>query len=408
MRRIFLFFLFFVFACSAVSAAKIDIDGELTVAGYLYEKETGHDRGYGEAELLLPLAVTFPEHPAWRLVAEPKIRLDTESLATGIDRPHKRERAIVGVENAYVEYLKGGWGGKIGYQIADWSVTDTVSPSDNLNPLDLTFIPEWERRSAPMATVYYGYDTYAELAVKPFFSSSILPKYRWEESAPGVNILDSRTEEDKFQFGARVGTTWERTDLQLSFYHGYANNPYGETAGVGPKGIKIRPRYSEEDVISLGMVRDLPFWGLLSRVDAGYFHQDRGDNFVQYVVGVEKTWQNVATPGDRAFALLQFCGEEVAEEDEDIMELTDFRRVFKNALIGKAHYQFGQGSPWKIKFRGSYNLEEGDGFLEPALQWSGGNWKAEAGFQFVTGPEDTFWGGYNDNDSFFLKLTFKF
>jgi hypothetical protein len=314
----------------------------------------------------------------------------------------------VGTEETYIEYLRNKWEIRAGYRIADWSVTDTVSPSDNLNPLDLSLIPEWERRSIPMATVRYGYDTYAEVAVKPFFSPTILPEYRWEQEAPGVSFAESREEEDDPQVGIRFGTVWGGTDLQLSFYHGYANNPYGEVAERTLQGIKVEPRFSKEDVISLGAVRDLPFGGLLGRADVGYFHQDHGDDFVQYVIGVEKNWQNMISSGDRIFILLQFCGEEVTDQDEEVIEITDFRRVFKDSLIGKAHYQFGRGSPWKIKFRGSYNPEEGDSFLEPALQWSKRSWRAEVGLQVVSGPKDTFWGQYGDNDCAFLKLTYKF
>jgi hypothetical protein len=400
--------LILVFIPAVAFAMEANIGGELSVNSYMYDEHQDYKQGYGEAELLLPITLTFPEHPSWSIVAEPRIRFDSESLAAGTDHPHKRDRSIVGVEEAYIEYLQGKWEIRAGYQIADWSVTDTVSPSDNMNPLDLSLIPEWERRSVPMATIRYGYNTYAEVAVKPFFSPTILPEYRWKKETPGVSSTESREEENDPQVGVRVGTTWKRTDLQLSFYHGYANNPYGKMVERTLRGIEAQPRFSEEDVVSLGVVRDLPIWRLLGRLDAGYFHQDHGDNFLQYVVGAEKNWQNVASPGDRIFTLLQFCGEEVTNENEEVMELTDFRRIFKNSLIGKAHYQFGRGSPWKIKLRGSYNLEEGDSFLEPVLQWEKGQWKAETGFQIVSGPKDTFWGQYGDNDCAFLKLTFKF
>ena len=388
----------------------IQINRKLETSVFAYKNKEDHKKWYGQAKLLVPIEVTWSDHPSFRLVADPQLQVDSEGIASGVRSVvDERERKIVDAREVFMEYIKNKWEFSLGWQIKDWSITDTVSPSDNLNPLDLAIIPEWERKPAPMASLRYGYDNFVEIAVKPFFTSPILPEFRWRSPrTPGVNILSPKEEEDRFDFGVRVGGLAYRTDWQVTFYSGYADNPYGEIMGSSAPGIKVKPRYSREQVASLGIVRNLPLLNVLGRGEIGYFHQDKGDNFIQYVVGAEKYWQNLIGAGDELFALLQFSAEDVTDKDSDIIRLSDFRRIFDDAFIGKVHYQFGQNSPWKLKLRGSWNIEDEDSFVEPAVEYKRRKWKLEVGTWLVTGPDDSFWGQYDRNDSIFSRLTVKF
>src|SRR6056297_182108 len=339
MRKIVILFVFFVLAPLSASALNFDLEIEGQASSYFYEEEEvpleEDERYYGEAEVILPARLNANN---WELLLEPRIRVDSEEISQGGEDPRDFRRPIVGVREAYFAFWQEKLELRLGYQIADWSMTDTVSPSDNLNPLDLTLIPDWERRSIPLVTARYGYDTYLEAAYKPFFSPSFLPDFKWKREKEGVEFLKQKEEEDKAQFALRAGGIFWGTDWQICYYQGYADSPYAEVERLTLSGVELRPRYSEEEVGSLGLARDV-FAGVVFRAEAGYFSQDYGDDFYQYVVGLEKHWQSALSLGDELFFLVQYSGEEVAEEDEEITPLTDFRRIFRDCLLVKAYYQ---------------------------------------------------------------------
>ncbi len=416
MKKIGALIVFLVFLPSLVSALNFDLGIEENISGYFYEEEDNflekeeEKDCYWKSEMIIPARLSAEN---WKLLLEPKILVDSEGISQGGESTRDSRRAVVGVREAYLTFLQQKLKVCAGYQIADWSITDMVSPSDNLNPLDLTLIPDWKRRSVPLVTARYGYDTYLEVAYKPFFSPSFLPRYKWEKKETGIRFLQQKGEEDKAQFAFRVGGILWDMDWQLSYYKGYTYSPYGEIENLpvllSKTKIKpeVRPRYSEQQVGSIGLTADT-IAGILIRTEAGYFSQDHGDNFYQYVVGMEKNWQNVASFGDKFSFLVQFCDEEIVEKDKEIMPLIDFRRIFRDSFLIRSHYRFGRGSHWKIKIRGSYDLKNYDSFWEPALEWEGDHFSCKLGIQIVDGPEKTFWGEYRDNDCIFFKSKIKF
>ncbi len=416
MKKIGVLTVFLIFLPSLVFALNFDLGVKGSASGYFYGGEKNSlEKGnikdyYWESEVIIPARLSVEN---WKLLLEPKVLVDSEGISQGGENPRDSQRAIVGVREAYLTFLQDKLKVCAGYQIADWSITDMVSPSDNLNPLDLTLIPDWKRRSVPLVTARYGYDTYLEVAYKPFFSPSFLPRYKWEKEETGIKFLEQKGEEDKAQFAFRIGGILWSMDWQLSYYKGYTYSPYGEVENLPALLSKtkirpeIRPRYSEQQVGSIGLTADTVA-GILIRTEGGYFSQDHGDNFYQYVVAMGKNWQNTFGFGDKFSFLLQFCDEKLVEKDKKIVPLMDFRRIFKDSFLVKSHYCFGRGSHWKVKIRGSYNLKDHDSFWEPALKWEGNHFSYEFGVQIVDGPEESFWGKYRNNDCIFFKSKIKF
>ena len=88
-----------------------------------------------------------------------------------------------GVRELYGQYESDSVKFSLGKQVFDWSVTDTVSPTDSLNPRDWTDIIEWERIGVPAASVTVGNDTYLQF-VAAMFSVSRLPEESWTGDLP--------------------------------------------------------------------------------------------------------------------------------------------------------------------------------------------------------------------------------
>jgi hypothetical protein len=170
-------------------------------------------------------------------------------------------------------------------------------------------------------------------------------------------------------------------------------------------GPELELKYSDQKVISGALVKEIP-WGVILKSEVGYYDQDKGDNFFQYVLAAQKEFYGLFRATDSLVLLFQYTNEEVTSEaSESVVEVTDFRRSFRNSFLWKAGYEFGGGCPWKLELEGSYNLSDSDSFWRPKVVYQQDNWQLEGGIQLTNGPEDSFWGQY-ENDAVFL--TFKY
>jgi hypothetical protein len=126
------------------------------------------------------------------LYVEGDIRQDTAGLAHGYINDfteHTGERWAVNVREGYGELNEKWLRVRTGKQIYDWSVTNTISPSDNISPRDWTDIIRSERIGVPSLDVRLGYDSYVQFVYIPLFSPSKLPVAgsRWERCLlPGL------------------------------------------------------------------------------------------------------------------------------------------------------------------------------------------------------------------------------
>ncbi|MGV9174202.1 MAG: hypothetical protein ACOC35_16770 [Promethearchaeia archaeon] len=192
--------------------------------------------------------------------------------------------------------------------------------------------------------------------------------------------------------------------MTLAYYDGVSYNPYGEI-NLGLTGPELELKYSNQKVVSGALVKEIP-WGIILKSEAGYYDQDKGDDFFQYVLGAQKEFHGLFRATDSLVLLLQYTNEEVTPEASDsVVEVTDFRRSFQNSFLWKVDYEFGGSCPWKLELEGSYNFSDSDSFWRPKVVYQKDNWQLEGGIQLTNGPEDSFWGQY-ENDAAFL--TFKY
>lgn len=348
------------------------------------------------------------------LHVEVDFRADTEGFARGaMDSVVERtgRRWMADVREAYIEYSHDWFRMRLGKQIFDWSVTDTVSPADNINPRDWTDILEMERVSIPSAYLHVGYNTYAELVVTPWFTPSKLPVIgsRWErELPPGlVNAEQEVPGRDHGQLSVRAGTSWEGFDLGAVYYRGYSMSPSFKLHPVSFVLAELVPVYRFEEVYSLSCTRAVREFTV--RGEVGAFRQREEDDFIQYVVGIDREWSGLLKPVDSLYVLLQYANEVVTRQDRPLPFSTiDFRRVLDNAIMAKVTYDFDSEKRWTVKFEAAINLEDGGSFFEPALVWRKHHVEWELGIDILSGGEGSFFGGYGENDRVYTKITCKF
>ncbi|MCF6147670.1 MAG: hypothetical protein E3K37_03325 [Candidatus Kuenenia sp.] len=137
--------------------------------------------------------------------------------------------------------------------------------------------------------------------------------------------------------------------------------------------------------------------------------QDKDDDFVQGVVGIDREWGGIFQYIDSLYILLQYANEVKTQGDNPVgFETIDFRRIFNNAILGKVVYSIDARNTWKVKLTGVYNTSDHDSYIEPAVNWNKFNFNIEAGANIMSGHRDTFFGGYSQNDRFFITMTYQF
>ncbi len=367
------------------------------------EKSSKSKQSYFEARIQPKVVVEINDSS--NLVLEGDFRLDSENFAAGIinSMVESNERWAVNFKKAYFDWKGEKFSLKIGKQISDWSVTDTISPMDVLNPRDWMFLADWERVGISAFDLRFDEENYfLEIVAVPKFTASKLPKGRWEEDFPLGITAEEMVDENQFQYALRAGVNWREWDLTAAFYDGVSYNPYGLLNGA-----ILELRYSKEKVYAFSALREIDR-GYILKGELGYYDQDHGDNFWQYVVGIRKEFDGVFTPTDTLSILVQYANEKVVSSDESIVRVPDFRRDLNNSMLTRISYEKGAGSCWRLELEGTMNLDDGDYFVCPKIIYFKDYWQVEIGLQLVGGPQESFWGKYDKVNAFLANLILYF
>lgn len=394
-------------------AAEVKIGGTVEAFTVLYfqEKDQPEDR---YAEIRFRPTLSYAPMEPLLLYMEGDFRGDSGGFAKdSIDGVVERtgRRWMADVRETYLDYRHEWLSVRIGKQIFDWSVTDTVSPSDNINPRDWTDILQSERVGVPAACLRIGYNTYGELVYVPWLTPSKLPVIggRWERDLP-PGLINGEQEipgRDHGQVSVRAGATLEGFDFGAVYHRGYGYSPSFKLSPASDTSFELVPVYRLEEVYSSSAAGALGAFN--ARCELGYFKQRDEDDFLQYVLGIDREWSGIVRPVDSLYVLVQYANETVIQHDNPVgFPTIDFRRILANAVMEKLTYSFDSQRTWTIKLEGAYNLGDGDSFFEPAIIWRKRSFELEAGVNILSGGESTFFGGYGSNDRLYSKMTFKF
>jgi hypothetical protein len=297
----------------------------------------------------------------------------------------------------------------VGKQIFDWSVTDTVSPSDNLSPRDWTDLIEWERIGIPAINIKVGQDHYLQAVYVPFFTPSKLPliNERWiPESSPSLITPEDLPDKTRGQFAVRTGTTAHSIDFALTYFNGFSFSPALFVAPAGNGNLGTESEYFNEQVVSASISTVIENTAM--RAEIGYFDQNGEEDFFQYVIGADREWSNIISPPDSFYALVQYVNAvKTGGVSLSNPELTDFRQVFNNSIMSRLKYTF-PGGRWAIKLEGALDLGRFDSYVEPAVVLTLNSFEIEAGISIISGEEGTFWGSFDKNDRLFLTTKYSF
>lgn len=411
------------------------------------------------------------------LYSEVFVQLDDDEYSDRVFQDHEnrsKRRPKVSFDELYLLASAGSLDIRAGFQTIAWGTGDLQNPTDNFNPRDISDLFDNKKMGILAARLnYYFADFELEGIFVPFFTPTRIPPdgKRFSPAIPPITIpvgpatvtpnlfFDREFPEDDeaIQFGGRLSRSLGGWDFSVSYYDGFNKIPLTRVqafqGAVGPNGLpelslvtelfyeKIRV-YGFDFATTLGWVEVDGFIGdVLKKTQIhgeGAYYDSRektGDVYIQYVVGINYTFNNVIADHDIVL-LLDYLDEVLLDEREilgveglltnlspqlqaiaqpfiptinaTIQERAELARGFRGSISSRLSYQFSDTFQFVFTsifvLRGKENL-----FFQSKMVWDiTDNLRFEAGHDYFSGPRETFFGQYRDNDRVFFvgKVSF--
>ncbi len=399
--------------CSSFQPKKENLEYGGTIEAYSsasIHKKKNTENFYGEIHAR-PF-VSYKPTENWLLYVKLDSWADTAGYTKGSFDFARRSgyRSYINIREAFAEYSSEWFKVKVGQQIFNWSVTDTISPSDNICPRNWTRIFDWERDSVPAINLRVGKEIFGQAIVSLFTPSKLpAPGGRWgRELPPGVQVTDQDIpSRQRIQFAGRVGGNVKGIDLTGSVYYGYSVSPFYRIEPISLKSAQIIPGYNLETVYAHSAAKS--YKGFNFRAEAGYFAQHRGDRYLQGVLGVDREFNKLFTENDSLTLLLQYQNHLITKHDNPLgARAIDFRRSLDGGPLARIQYSLDSEKKYTLKVEGFYNFSKGDSYVSQAFVWKYKSFETEVGVRFLSGGHDTFMGNWGNNSEVYLKTKFYF
>ncbi len=376
---------------------------------YLDASERDPERFRNEGFLRVKYVQTFWD--ALTLVAIPTVQFDDADLHRGVmdhitDRSERRK--VLDMEEYYVEYVSRVFDLRVGKQIYNWGKADGINPSDNLSTVDLTDLVD-DRDIGIFSTrinFFLGSNWILETVWSSFFTPlrlapagtrfSFIP----EESQVRQNPRElPETSLANSQYALRLLGFVGPVDLSFIWYDGINDAPVSRREADG----SVTPVFNKISVLGANVAFNTGKIGW--RGEVGYHMTDggRADDFVQYVIGVDRTFADVLVDHD-LYVLLQYVGLEVTAKAQ-APRFGGISQAFTNTAIGLFRYEFSEDT--ELELRATVNLDEWDHLIE--VQFSrkfSDALELVIGGTVLGGEANTFFGQFDENDHVFLRLTY--
>ena len=326
-----------------------------------------------------------------------------------------------------------------GRQIINWGQSDSYNPLNNINPTDLSDILDTEDEILPVYASrikYYLNNLTFDLVLVPIFTPSKIPhisRSRWGPTGLPLAIPDPVNEGvmydaiysynkkeasenllDDFQFGMKINYNFPGWDVALSHYYGkndIANfvPEYNFIADMKQVKVGLNPDFFKWHVTGLDFSTSFGEYGF--KGEAGYFipektdYFDKGPNFIQFVLGFDKTFVNVIRENN-LFVIVEWIQEIVPSGDE--YESSSFNHVFQRSLFVRLEQQLSNYGLFTLQ--SIYDFKSTSLYLVPTFSYDivDGCRISLSGNIIATNNEKSFFYPYKKNDRLQAKLRYNF
>ena len=362
-------------------------------------------------------------------LVSPEFRIDSGD--NGVNRFEFREdgmrRPLATFREAALSWAAESLELSAGKQVFNWGVADAWNPVDDLNPWDYLDVPTAGRTGIPAVSLYHLRELFEIEGVwAPLFTPSRIPlpgiDNRWLPDPSGFGRSVERLETfafdgrelpsdrlDSSQFGARVSssTLIDGWDVAVVYYRG--NQKEGVfRADPSAAGIRTAVEYPRYHEIGGSFSSVLGSWQIHGE---GSYHktdeETMDDDYVSYVVGVNRSFSESQPPFvEETILILEYAGEEIIRSTpagSPYFGSRQFSRPFEDALVASLTFKFSEDT--QLEVGGSYDFADSGSFFEAELSHKfTDSLRANVGTNFFSGPQDSFFGKWGNNDRLFLGL----
>ena len=378
-------------------------------------------------------------------VLKPRARADNASrtsaevefLEDGTARP------ALTAQEAYVAWYGDVYEVSLGKQIFTWGVGDGLRPTDNLNPMDVLDVPTAEKIGVPALSLFrHGGLVDVQAVFVPLFTPGRLPRDdndRWavpntsgiERVARAFGMRPVVVEDgldlpardlSNAQYALRISSSQLITgwDLALSYYRGHYSigvlegrvvPPRLVSGALAPPEVIVQSVYPKMQRLGGSVSTTFGDWeahaeGALHLTD----DRDMDDNYWQYVTGLNYTLHEPLGGTMQEIVLtVEYAGESVvrSRRANSRFAAAGFGRGLTNSLIGRLVFKLTDDTRFEVS--GAHNLNDHDFAVQSMLTHKVvGGFTVKAGYDLFEGPADSFFGRWDENDRFFLTLSYEF
>jgi hypothetical protein len=404
------------------------------------ESDVEARRHFLDGELLSSLQGRFGQRLYYSL--SPWVRFDNAHRSEPGFEFYERSsvRPLITLKEAFAAWYGDVYEITVGKKIFSWGVGEGLRPADNLNPYDFLDVPAAEKIGIPACSIFrYGEQLNVQLVLAPVFVPGRLPAtdnrwaFRdaeamerihetfgdWYSLADGGQVLPVTTMHNaQFAFKLDSSTLLTGWDLALSCYRGYyaygvmflesvVFPPAVPGGGIQPPILTIRRVYPEYREIAASISTTVDNWEL--HAEGAYHHtldREMDDSFLEYVAGFNHTIYTTGLPLlQEVRGSIEYAGIGVTRErpSDSLYSGAGFGRGLTNSLLANLLLLFTDDT--RCELVGAVNLDPGDGLAWISLsRRMSDHITLEAGYQFFEGPRNSFFGGWDDNDRFVLRI----
>jgi hypothetical protein len=394
---------------SSTSAQELRVTGyaETDNIGYFEVRDAAGHRGRNEMLAQVDGQAVFGR--PLRLFGSVELRADFAD--------HDRDRVYV--EELYGDFTYKALDLRLGRQIIAWGKADLVNPTDHLAPRDFTDPLESDDERlgvwAIRPRLQLG-DAQWDGAIVPVFTGSIMPfeTPRWSPPLPSqvaIEILPARKPRTSFenvQYATRFSTSVRGYDLSASYFDGWEDVPrLGRELVIGAAGtatLRLTPEHLRKRAVGGDVATVVGSYTV--RGETAYIRPDplRGPDYVQYVLGVERTFGDMMGSGG-TFVLVQWI--QSLLPGEFVPAPLDFKYLFAKATTIRVQRNLTASA--QVVVEGLYEWARDGYYVQPSASYRfGPNLRLEGLVDLLGGREGEFFGLFADNKRVQFRVRYTF
>lgn len=277
---------------------------------------------------------------------------------------------------------------RLGRQRFAWGLTDTVSPSDLLNPRDWRELSRPAKR--PLWAASWQQDGLQGVLARA--EPARLAQGAWAFPLPsGLRAEQPVAPDSRAQAALRWQGRWGEQEISLLAYRGHSHAPRFELQGA-----RVTAQHERLTALAASWLRPLDGRSLL-RTELGRFWGQRSAPFTQWVLSLDREW---SLGEGSVYALLQTQRSVGAAPALGV----DLRRALDRHALARLQYRHDAG--WQLQLEAVLRSDSRFTRLS-ACRPLGGALELEAGAQLRggrAGGPSAFWANGSDPHRLFLRL----